>query len=351
MAPFPSRSPALATLPRRGVLAVGLGALVAACSRSEPLTASTTPPLDMARLNKGAAELAERAKPGVLGVALTNLESAESFSFNGGRRFPMFSVFKAPLAAAALAEVDARRLNLDEMVRLEPEDLSPPLSAIAEAFPARRDYSLRELMAAAVVDGDNTAADVLMKRIGGPGTVSAWLSAKRLNDIRIDRYERELAPEAYGMASFRPAWKGAGFRAAYDSVPDATKLAAMRRFLADPRDTATPQGAVDFLMALDRGELLSPASTRMLIQMMRETPRAADRLKAGFPAGVAWAHRPGTSGLDLGISLAFNDIGLFTLPDRRSYAAAAFLSGATLSMEAQAALFADLGRLMIRSVG
>lgn len=351
MAPFQSRRPDLATLPRRGVLAGSLGLLVSGCGREEPLTASTTPRLDIKGLNAGVAALAERAKPGVLGVGLSNLESGENFSFNGDRRFPMFSVFKAPLAAAALAEVDARRLNLDEMVTLEPQDLSPPLSAIADAFPAKRAYSLRELMHAAVVESDNTAADVLMKRIGGPGTVTAWLTGKHLPDIRIDRYERELAPEAYGMASFRPAWKGAGFTAAYNSVPDAQKLAAIRAFLADPRDTATPQGALDFLTMLDRGELISPASTRALIEMMRATPRAADRIKAGFPAGVAWAHKPGTSGLDLGISIAFNDIGIFTLPDKRSYAAAGFLSGATLPMDAQAALFADLGRLMVRSVG
>lgn len=324
---------------------------LAACGDNEPLTASTTPQLDMARLNEGVAALAARARPGLLGVGLMNLESGEHFTFNGDRRFPMFSVFKAPLGAATLAEVDARRLTLDEGVVLDEQDLSPPLSAVADAFPARRDYTLRQLLHAAVVDSDNTAADVVMKRIGGPGAVTAWLSSKRLSEIRVDRYERELAPEAYGMASFRPAWKGAGFRAAYDTVPDARKRAAMRAFLADPRDTATPRATLDFLARLDQGELLSPASTRLLIQMMRETPRGNDRLRGGFPADSLFAHKPGTSGLDLGVSLAFNDVGILTLADRRSYAVAAYLSGATASMEAQAALFAELGRLVTRSIG
>lgn len=341
----------LATLPRRRLLLAGLALPLAACGDNEPLTASRTPRLDMDRLNDGVAALAARARPGVLGVGLMNLESGEHFTFNGDRRFPMFSVFKAPLGAATLAEVDARRLTLDEAVVLDEQDLSPPLSAVADAFPARRDYTLRQMLHAAVVDSDNTAADVVMKRIGGPGAVTAWLSSKRLPEIRVDRYERELAPEAYGMASFRPAWKGPGFRAAYDAVPDARKMAAMRAFLTDPRDTATPRATLDFLARLDQGELLSPASTRLLIQMMRETPRAGDRLKAGFPADSVFAHKPGTSGLDLGISLAFNDVGILTLADRRSYAVAAYLSGSTATMEAQAALFAELGRLVTRSIG
>jgi len=88
------------------------------------------------------------------------------------------SVFKLPLGAAALSEVDAGRLNLAETVDLEGEDLSPPLSPIADAWPGRTIYTLGELFDAALRDSDNTAADVLMRRIGGPGAVSAWLQAR-----------------------------------------------------------------------------------------------------------------------------------------------------------------------------
>ncbi|HEX5379988.1 MAG TPA: serine hydrolase, partial [Phenylobacterium sp.] len=59
----------------------------------------------------------------------------------------------------------------------------------------------------------------------------------------------------------------------------------------------------------------------------------------------------GTSGTDQGLSTAYNDVGVFTLADKRSYAAVAFLSGATLGQEARAGLMADLGRAMARSVG
>jgi beta-lactamase class A len=305
----------------------------------------------MARLNDGVAAVAARAAPGVLGFALMNLESGEHFAVHGDRRFPMQSVFKAPLGAAALAELDAGRLRLDEAVIVEAHDLSPAWSPMADAWPARRDYTLGEVLTAAVTHSDNTAADLLMKRIGGPGAVSAWLSGERLNEIRIDRYERELQTDVYGMASFRPAWKGDGFAQARSTVPEPARRAAMADYMRDPRDTATPRGMLDFLVRLDRYELLSQGSTRRLLELMLATTRGKDRLMAGFPPGSRFAHRPGTSGTHLGVTPAFNDVGLVTLPDRRSYAVAAFLSGSTLSPEGQAGLFAELGRLVTASVG
>jgi beta-lactamase class A len=330
--------------------AVGLG--LAACGRDESLTVSRTPRLNMARLDEGVAALAARAAPGVLGFALMNLESSESWVRLGERPFPMMSVFKLPLGAAVLSEVDAGRLDLAERVTLKAEDLSPPLSLIADAWPGRATYSLAELFAAALSESDNTAADVLMRRIGGPGAVNAWLQGKKVEGVRVDRYERELGPNALGMVSFRPAWKGdAAFAAAVATVPPAKRHAATLAYMADPRDTATPRGMVGLLRKLDEGELISTASTQRLLTTLRGTPRGADRIAAGLPKDASFAHKPGTSGTDQGLNAAFNDVGIVTLADKRRYAIAAFLSGSTAPEKARADLFADLGRLAVRSVG
>lgn len=351
MRPFRTPGAPDATLHRRQMLAGGLALTVGACSKPMPLTVSHTPRLDTKRLAEEVPALAQRARPGVLGFGLMNLESGERWALEGDRRFPMQSVFKAPLAAAVLAEVDAGRVRLDEAVKIEDVDLSPRWSPIADAWPGRADYTVQELLVAAVEQSDNTAADVLMKRIGGPGAVTAWLQAKRVPDLRVDRYERELQPEAHGVASFRPEWRGPVFWAKAQTVAPALRRAAMARYLADPRDTATPNGMLEFLAKLDAGELLSLPSSRRLIRMMTEGPRGAERLKAGLPAKWLFAHKVGSSGDDLGLTLAYNDVGILTLPDKRSYAVAAFLSGATAREADQAALFADLGRLVAKSVG
>lgn len=351
MPPCQSPSPLNASLPRRTVLIGGATLGLAACNRGMAITVSRTPRLKMKRLNEAGAALAHKALPGILGASLMNLESGQLWSLNGERRFPMQSVFKVALAAAAFSEVDAGRLALSEMAAITDLQLSPPWSPIADTWPSRTTYSMGELLEAAVVDSDNTAADILMKRIGGPGVVTAWLQGKNVQEIRVDRYERELQPAVYGLAPFRPAWKGeAAFAAARATVPPQTRWQAMAAYMADPRDTATPRGMAAFLAALDAGELISDVSARRLIGLMSRSPRSADRLKAGLPKDAVLAHKPGTSGTDQGLTPVFNDVGIFTLADGRRYAATAFLTGATAGETANAALLADLGRVVIEAV-
>jgi beta-lactamase class A len=264
----------------------------------------------------------------------------------------MQSVFKLPLGAAALAEVDAGRLALSEVLTVTDETLSPFWSPIAQAYPGRTAYTVEEMLTAAVRDSDNTAADMLMKRIGGPGAVTAWLNAQRIMEIRVDRYERELQMDRLSMASFRAAWKAPdAMQAAINTVAPDKRRTATLAYLADPRDTATPRSMLNFLGKLDAGQLVSPASTRRLLALLFQTPRGNDRIKAGLPKDTRYAHKPGSSGADLGLTAAFNDVGIFVLKDKRSYACAAFLSGSTAGDEAQAALFADLGRVMAKHLG
>ena len=107
---------------------------------------------------------------------------------------------------------------------------------------------------------------------------------------------------------------------------------------------------VDFLSALDRGELISAASTRRLLELMSLTTRGGARIRAGLPKDAFLAHRPGTGGGDQGISLAHNDVGIFRLADKRTYAIAVFLSGSTLNEAARDALIADVTRAAVRGV-
>lgn len=342
----------MATLDRRALLAAAPAVLLAGCGDKMPTTVSTTPKVGLVGLGRDIEAIAARAQPGVLGVGLMNLESGQSYLLNAERPFPMMSVFKMLLGAAVLAEVDAGRMTLNERFFLLDEQLSPPFSPIAAAFPGRREYTATDLLTAAVVDSDNTAADVLMHRIGGPGALTAWLTGKRLKGLRVDRYEREMGPEAFGMASFRPAWSTeAGFSAARAAVPPPARMAAMRAFMADPRDTATPRGMLEFLQQLDRGDLISQPSTKLLLQLMGRTPRGAARLKAGLPKDAFVAHKPGTSGTDQGLSLAHNDVGVFTLADRRSYAICAFLSGSTQNDTGRDAILAQVAGACVRAIG
>ena len=339
----------MASLPRRRLIVGGAALAVAGCRPASPVTAAHTPPLDMDLLNREVPKIAARLRPGRLGVGFMNLDSGQVWTRAGARPFPMQSVFKAPLASAVLAEVDAGRLSLDERIALKDMDLSP-WSAIAQAWPSRTTYTARELLAAAIRDSDNTAADVLMARIGGPGAVTAFLASKRINEIHVDRYERELQVDVLGMEPFRPAWRTqAAFQAAIATVPKPVRARALAAYLADPRDTATPRAMLHWLHELDDGDLIAPASRRLLLQLMTAAGQGAARIAAGLPKGSSLAHKTGTGPVEGGQASVVNDAGIVTLPDRRRYSLAVFIAGAGLAPDACDAAIADIARAAVRA--
>lgn len=152
--------------------------------------------LDFDRLKRGFALLAARAAPGILNLGVLTLDTLAVWCADQNRRFPLQGLVKAPLAAAALAEVDAGRLKLNDMIPIRAMDLSPPPSRVNRALPprGRRDLELpaADLIALTVQEDDNTAADVIMARVGGPGAVTAWLRQHNIRDMRVDRYQREI---------------------------------------------------------------------------------------------------------------------------------------------------------------
>jgi beta-lactamase class A len=340
----------------RRLFVTALGAALAGCGA--PARKAAAPGrLDVTKLSAEFPRLAARARPAQFGAGVALIGSGQSWTSDARTRFPMQSVFKAPMAAAALAEADAGRLKLGERITITETELSPPFSAINQAWPTPPDHhSLSlpavDLIALAVQRSDNTAADVIMKRVGGPGAVTAWLQQKGLPEISIDRYERELQQEIAGMPPFQPAWKDEGaWLAARNTVPALAREAAMAAYLADPRDTATLPGTLTFLTRLAIGELLSPTSTRLLLALMTASVTGAHRLKAGLPAGASLAHKTGSARTDLGLTPATNDVGIVTLADGRRFAAAAYLAGSTATEAQRDRLIADAAALFAACVG
>lgn len=362
-----ARPPMDASHPPRFLTAAGIvtGALLMATAGgaarvdglagAQPPAAGRPPappaPAWTATLARALDRLARQARPGVFAVGVADLATGQTVGVALDRPVPMQSVFKALLGALVLAEVDAGRLALDSAVVLTRADLAPPYSPVADAWPGRARYTVAELLESAVGTSDNTAADVLMRLVGGPAAVTRFLRAHGIAGVRVDRYEREFQPQSVGLGPFQEAWIGeAAFTRALAAVPLARRRAALRAYLADLRDTATPRGALAFLRALHAGRLLSPASTARLLDVMTRTGTGARRLKAGLPAGAALAHKTGAGRTEQGVNAATNDIGLVTLPDGRRFAVAAFLAGSTAPDSAREALFAAAARLAAAAV-
>lgn len=305
---------------------------------------------DKAALDKGVAKIERRAQ-GRLGVALIDLKDRKLWSYRGSETFPMQSVFKLPLAVAVLQRVEAGKLKLDQPVTITRKDLSLFHSPLAKQFKGESaSYPVRELIRLAAGLSDNTAADRLMREIGGPQVVTAMLRQGGVDGMSVDRYERQFQPEIYGLKGF--GWdelvNEQRFRADLKALKPEVRLAALAQALKDPRDASTPEASARFLEGFAEGNWLrEPADTAFLTKIITETPVGADRIKAGLPAGSRLAHRTGAGLTTDGVNHATNDIGIATLPDGRRFVIAIYLAGARADATEREAALAEVAKLAV----
>jgi beta-lactamase class A len=289
--------------------------------------------------------LAQRARPAHLGITVIDLRSGQAWRVGAGRAYPMMSVFKAPLGAALLDRVDRGELSLDRNVTITRADLRHGLSAITKHFHGQAmHFTVRQLLTAAVGDSDNTAADALLPLVGGPTGLTAWLRANGIDGMRVDRGEGGIYHDVMGLDAHDQPSLGET-----DAEADARIRRGFFAYMHGPRDTSTPDAAAAFLRKLWRGELLSAASTRWLLDTMTHTQPF--RIEPGLPKEVRFAHKGGTSGTFDDVTAAFNDIGVIRWPDGRAVVVAAFLTGSTRSVKEREGLFAELGRVVAGDVG
>jgi len=257
---------------------------------------------------------------GTLGASVVLVETGEHASVNGGGRFPMQSVYKAPIAMAVLHDVDEGRLALDSPVRLEASDLVPMgmHSPLRDAHP-RGDVEvpLRELLRLAVEESDGTASDVLLRVLGGRegmaggrARVQAFLARLGIEKIRIATTEGEIG----------------------------------RDHSLQYRSWTTPDEAARWLVLLQKGRGVVPSSRDLLLGWMRTTRTFPTRLRGQLPPGTEVAHKTGSSGSEGGVAAATNDIGLVTLPDGRHLAIAVFLRDCRADDAARDAVIARVAR-------
>jgi beta-lactamase class A len=185
--------------------------------------------------------------------------------------------------------------------------------------------TLDTLIYRAITQSDNTCNDFVLWKTGGPDAVRAFLRNKGIEGIRFGPGERLLQSQIAGIQWQQSYAYNGGFYRARAAVPASQRRAAFERYIANPMDGATPNGIVDALGRLKRGELLSAASTQKLLSVMGNTKTGAQRLKGGLSAGWRLSHKTGTGQVLGGEQAGYNDIGILTGPDGRSYAVAVMI--------------------------
>jgi len=279
---------------------------------------------------------------GTVGAAAADLANGHVTSLNGGISFPLASVCKLPIAVAILAMVLEGKLSLTSEIEVPVYDVVPFVSPIAARWPHQRRFPLDEMLALMISQSDNTAVQTLFRQAGdGPG-MAARLRKWGSEGMRVDRSERECGWAAAGVRSIPPVqeWTPELAGRLEAAIPASERLAAMRRFLSDPRDTATPNATVELLRKLFGGQLLSPALTARLIAMMEKTSTGPARMKGLLPVGTLVAHKTGTTGSAGSLNGSTNDVGVIA----GKLALAVYIKGSTRPLAERERVIAEIAR-------
>lgn len=289
------------------------------------------------------------ATDGMVGAAVLHTRSGQHAAMNGTERFPLASVCKFPIALRIFALADSGKLNLNDDVEVLPRDVMPSWHGdLASLWPNQRTFKLDRLIRLMLAKSDNTAVQTLFRIAGEQPGMDASFRHWRVTGIRVDRYEGQCNLASHGVKNPPPVsqWTPGITRRLISQVPLSVQHSAMRRFLNDPRDTATPTATVQLLARAFQGKLLSRENTAHLAADMEACTTGNRRIKGLLPPGTVVAHKTGTTDTIEGLNGATNDVGVITLPrNQGQLAIAVYIKGSTRNDETRDNVIARIARV------
>ena len=332
----------------------GSSAMVPSAGPAVPRVAPVVRPAQPARPPQAPTYLANRVDElgkgfnGRVGIAVRSVNEGWNTSWNGNELNPQQSVSKLWVAITALDAVDKGRVNLTDTVTMSRGDLTlfhQPIAA--KILGGGTTITLGDLMFQALTKSDNTCNDKLMRSVGGPEAVRSMLRAKGLESIRFYEGERSLQSRIAGLTWSQSYSIGNAFYEARNALPLSVRKAAFNRYVEDPYDGASANGITFALAKLKRGELLSPPSTARLLRIMSQTSTGPNRLKGGLKAGWSLSHKTGTGQVLGPYQAGYNDIGILTAPDGRSYTVAVMIKKTSVPLPVRMKLMNEVVRATI----
>ncbi|HEY9816246.1 MAG TPA: serine hydrolase [Candidatus Obscuribacterales bacterium] len=305
-------NPVLLYLVRLLILVVGIGAIVGTLlsvfnptvnyAEGQDTPAAMADPANTSSSNLGATNLASTLVPLDLSQSMTDLErqvrdlavpypdltpgvfvldfdTGNYLDINGRQVIPAASIIKIPILVAFFQDVDAGTIQMTETLTLTEADVAEG-SGDLQFHSVGSEYSALETASLMIVISDNTATNMLIRRMGGVETLNQRFQSWGLENTIL----RDWLPDLAGT------------------------------------NTTTPYEMVELMTRLSRGELLSLRSRDRLFDIMRRT--YTDTL---IPAGVndpsaTIAHKTGDIGAMVG------DVGTVDTPRGNRYGVAVMMS-------------------------
>ncbi|MDO9002714.1 MAG: class A beta-lactamase [Aquabacterium sp.] len=232
-------------LRRSLLLACASAPFFAACT-----TAATVPAPNAKKTFTAEALLAqlEAGSGGRLGVAAFDVANNAHVQHRADERFPLCSTFKVMAVGAVLNRSTKEPALMQQRIAYDASDLVAHSPITGKHV--GQGMTVADLCAAALQHSDNTAANLLMKLLGGPSAVTAFARSIGDETFRLDRWETDLNTAIPG----------------------------------DPRDTSTPNNMARSLQGLALNNVLADPQRDQLQAWLRGNTTGATRIRAGVPA-------------------------------------------------------------------
>lgn len=269
----------------------------------------------------------EKLCGGTLGIAAQHIESGQSISYKDSQFFLMCSTYKLPMAIYLLSLYEQQKVDLDELYTLKDTDLRSGFAFTLNDFDCRNGFpiSYRNLLIMMLRESCNTSTDIILKKIGGPAAVTAFINEHDIFDMSIDRSTLEILAASDGVKNLPENLECTieEYKALVSKVPKEELEKVKAAFSKDDKDCATPHAMTDVLVKLFQNEWINEDNTRWLLSTMRRNKLYPNRLMGLLPAKTPVAHKTGTA------SGFTNDAGIITLPhDLGHVAITAFIKDA-----------------------
>ncbi|MGF1498321.1 MAG: serine hydrolase [Elainellaceae cyanobacterium] len=222
----------------------------------------------MAELQEMAAEFPQLSP----GVFVFDLDHNTYTDFNGSLPFSAASTIKVPILVAFLQDVENNKIALDETLTMTAADVATG-SGDMQFMEVGTTFSAIETATLMIIISDNTATNMLIRRMGGMEALNRRFQSWGLQQTVL----RDVLPDLEGT------------------------------------NTTSPRELTELMTRISRGELLSLRSRDRMFDIMRRT-RTKTLLPQGIGDDATIAHKTGDIGSMVG------DVGIVDTPSGKRYA-------------------------------
>ncbi len=250
-------------------------------------------------------ERLESSSNGRIGVAAINTANNEVIQYRAKERFPMGCTSKVIGVAAILKQSTVESSLLQKKVMYKKSDL-------VAWSPTTRNHltdglTVSQLCAAAIIQSDNTAMNLLVKQLGGLKTINNFANSIGNKTFRQDR-----------------GW------------PDEANV------IGDVLDTSTPLDMMNSLQQLTLGNLLPSLQREQLQQWLKNSVTGYYRIRAGTPTGWTVGDKTGTA--SYGVT---NDIAIIWPPKSSPIIIAIYYKGNKKNAAKRDDVVASAARILV----